>query len=172
MYVAAVNKGSGADDAGLKDGDIITKINGFAVSTTPELLEQVGRYSPGNKIDVTYTRAGKEITAKVELKNINGNTKIVKNEYATKLAASFRSLSKEESRKLGIQGGVLVTNVGSGELAQTQMKRNFIITAVNEENVNTVEQLNNEVNSSDGKVQFSGLYPGYQGVYYYEVDLK
>jgi Do/DeqQ family serine protease len=172
VYVAAVNKGSGADDAGLKDGDIITKINGFAVSTTPELLEQVGRYSPGNKIDVTYTRAGKEITAKVELKNINGNTKIVKNEYATKLAASFRSLSKEESRKLGIQGGVLVTNVGSGELAQTQMKRNFIITAVNEENVNTVEQLNNEVNSSDGKVQFSGLYPGYQGVYYYEVDLK
>ena len=117
-------------------------------------------------------RAGKEITAKVELKNINGNTKIVKNEYATKLAAIFRSLSKEESRKLGIQGGVLVTNVGSGELAQTQMKRNFIITAVNEENVNTVEQLNNEVNSSDGKVQFSGLYPGYQGVYYYEVDLK
>ena len=172
VYVAAVNKGSGADDAGLKDGDIITKINGFAVSTTPELLEQVGRYSPGNKIDVTYTRAGKEITAKVELKNINGNTKIVKNEYATKLAASFRSLSKEESRKLGIQGGVLVTNVGSGELAQTQMKRNFIITAVNDENVNTAEQLNNEVNSSDGKVQFSGLYPGYQGVYYYEVDLK
>ena len=74
--------------------------------------------------------------------------------------------------KLGIQGCVLVTNVVSGELAQTQMKRNFIITAVNEENVNTVEQLNNEVNSSDGKVQFSGLYPGYQGVYYYEVDLK
>jgi serine protease Do len=172
VYVAGVNKGSGADLAGLKDGDIITKINGATVSSTPELLEQVGRYSPGNKIDVSYLRGGKETTTKVELKNINGNTKIVKNEFASKLSASFRPLTKEESRKIGIQGGVLVTNVGNGALAQTQMKKNFIITAVNENNVNTVEQLNNAVNDSEGKVQFSGLYPGYQGVYYYEVDLK
>jgi S1-C subfamily serine protease len=170
--VAGINKGSGADDAGLKNGDIITKINGAVVNSTPELLEQVGRYSPGNKIDISYLRSGKETTTKVELKNINGNTKIVKNEFASKLSASFRPLTKEESRKIGIQGGVLVTNVGNGALAQTQMKKNFIVTAVNENNVNTVEQLNNAVNDSEGKVQFSGLYPGYQGVYYYEVDLK
>jgi serine protease Do len=172
VYVAGVNKGSGADDAGIKNGDIITKINGASVNTTPELLEQVGRFSPGNKIDISYVRAGKENIAKVELKNINGNTKIVKNEFASKLSASFRPLTKEESRKIGIQGGVLVTNVGQGELAQTRMKQNFIITAVNEENVNTVEQMNTIINGSDGKINFSGLYPGYQGVYYYEVDLK
>jgi serine protease Do len=172
VYVAGVNKGSGADDAGIKNGDIITKINGTMVNTTPELLEQVGRFSPGNKIDISYVRAGKESMAKVELKNINGNTKIVKNEFATKLSATFRPLTKDESRKIGIQGGVLVTNVGQGELAQTRMKQNFIITAVNEKNVNTVEQMNNVINESDGKINFSGIYPGYQGVYYYEVDLK
>jgi serine protease Do len=172
VYVAAVGKGSGADDAGLKAGDIITKINGALVNSRPELLEQVAKYSPGNKVDVTYNRGGKEATAKVELKNINGNTKLVKNEFASKLNGTFRVLTKQECASMRIQGGVLVTGIGNGPLLNSQMQKNFIITAVNEENISTIEQLTAAINSSNGKVQLSGLYPNYQGVYYYELELK
>jgi serine protease Do len=173
IYVAGVNKGGAADAAGIKEGDFITKINGVNINSSPELLEQVARYRPGNEITISYLRAGKEVTTKATLKNINGNTSIVKNEFASRISAQYRALTKDESRKLGIKGGLLVTNLGKdGKLANTGMKTNFIITAVDEESVTTVEELNAAINETKGSFQLAGVYPGYQGVYYYEVDLK
>ncbi len=49
--------------AGIKKGDIVTKINDVKVTTGPEMVEQVTRYKPGDKITVTYLRDGKENTA-------------------------------------------------------------------------------------------------------------
>src|SRR5690606_14593896 len=53
-YISDVQKGSGADEAGLKGGDIITKINGKVIKTSPELQEIVARYRPGDKIEVEF----------------------------------------------------------------------------------------------------------------------
>ena len=53
VYVNGINKGSAAEEAGLKNKDVITKINGYPVNSSPELQEQVAQYmgSPGTELE-------------------------------------------------------------------------------------------------------------------------
>lgn len=64
---AAVVAGGPADKAGLQDKDIITKINGEAVGAAGGVSSIVGEYAPGDTVEVTYLRDGKERTTKVTL---------------------------------------------------------------------------------------------------------
>jgi serine protease Do len=173
VYVNGVSKNGGAESAGIKEGDVITKINNIAVSTSPQLLELIARQRPGDKVTVSYIREAKEKVATVELRNINGTTGIVKNEFASKLGASFKPISKADAQKLGIKGGVMIAQIGNGKIAQqTRIKPGFIITEIDEEPISSTEEMNAKINkSSDGKVQLSGVYPNYQGLYYYSLDL-
>jgi len=62
---SAVASGSPAADAGLKDGDIITKINDDAIGTQNGLSSVIGQYRPSDKVTVTYIRDGKTLTTSV-----------------------------------------------------------------------------------------------------------
>lgn len=66
--------------AGLKEGDIIKAINGVAIKSYSEMMEEVGRFSPGDKVAVTYERDGKTFTADVVLLNSKGTTEILTRE--------------------------------------------------------------------------------------------
>ncbi len=59
-YISRVYPSSSAESAGLLFGDVITTINDVAVSSMPELQEQVGRYRPGDIISLEYYRSGKK----------------------------------------------------------------------------------------------------------------
>lgn len=59
-YISRVYPSSTAESAGLLYGDVITTINDIAVSSMPELQEQVGRYRPGDIISLEYYRSGKK----------------------------------------------------------------------------------------------------------------
>lgn len=67
-----VQSGSPADKAGIKEGDIITKINNETVGTNGSLSSILGEYRPGDKITITYLRDGKENTTTVTLGTYNG----------------------------------------------------------------------------------------------------
>lgn len=62
-----VVSGGPADKAGLKDGDIITKINSETLGTNGGLSSILGQYRPGDKVTMTILRDGKEQTISVEL---------------------------------------------------------------------------------------------------------
>jgi S1-C subfamily serine protease len=107
--------GGAAYAAGIKKGDIVTKINNVKVTTGPEMVEQVTRYKPGDKITVTYLRNGKENTANLTLKNRAGNTDVVKNtSIVEKLGGQLETLDKKSAAALDIPGGVVVKKIGSG----------------------------------------------------------
>ena len=57
-----------AKAAGMKKGDIITKLNGVTIKSSPELQEQIARYKPSDKISVQIKRDGKEMTFNATLK--------------------------------------------------------------------------------------------------------
>jgi serine protease Do len=71
VYVAGISQGGSAELAGLKEGDIITKINGKNVTTVPELREFIGRSKVGETLSVVVNRSGREreFPVKLILKN-------------------------------------------------------------------------------------------------------
>src|ERR1700744_4389591 len=78
VYVLDVTVDGAAEHAGIKKGDVITKLNGVSVVTGAEMVGQIATYSPGDKITVTYKREGKETTVPIVLRNNSGTTTIVK----------------------------------------------------------------------------------------------
>ena len=63
----AVVNGSPADKAGLKEGDIIFKVNGEEVTIEKPLASVLSKYNVGDEIELTYNRDGKEQTAKATI---------------------------------------------------------------------------------------------------------
>ena len=67
VVIISVVDGSGIDKAGLKKGDVITKIDNEEIGSQAYLKYVLYKYSVGDKIKVTYSRDGKTKTANVTL---------------------------------------------------------------------------------------------------------
>jgi serine protease Do len=171
VYVETVSKGSAADEAGLKPGDVIKEINGTIVNSAPKLQETIAQYRPGNKLVVKYTRDGKLLSTNITLKNKNQNTELITKETLSAvdvLGAEFAELTDKEKKDLGIKHGIKVAKIGEGKLsAQTNMREGFIITGVDKTPVYKTEDLLTVLKNKKGGVMIEGLYPNYPGMYYY-----
>ncbi|MEU1673936.1 trypsin-like peptidase domain-containing protein [Streptomyces roseifaciens] len=69
----AVTPGGPADKAGLKPGDVITKLDDTAIDSGPTLISEIWTHKPGDKVKVTYTRDGKQSTAEITLGERKGD---------------------------------------------------------------------------------------------------
>ena len=67
VAVIEVVTSSPAAKAGIKKGDILTKINDEEITSVAKLRYELYKYAPGEKIDITYNRDGKEYTTQVTL---------------------------------------------------------------------------------------------------------
>jgi serine protease Do len=71
--ITAVTDGSAAEKAGLKEGDIITKINDKKVEGPGSIAEVIGSFKPKDEVTVYYKRDGKEKSAKAVLGETKSN---------------------------------------------------------------------------------------------------
>lgn len=71
LYVTDVTEGSGAEKAGIKPGDIVTKVNGIEVTKTDEVLAIKDEFAVGDMLPITIWRDGKIIEVEVELMDTN-----------------------------------------------------------------------------------------------------
>src|SRR5205809_1647370 len=173
VFVSDVVADGAAKAAGLKKGDFVTKLNDVEVNSGPELQEQVARYKPGDKINVTYVRDGKEYNTALTLKNKSGNYDVVKTETSfDNIGGELVTIDKETARKNDITGGVQVKKIGYGLLKNTRIQEGFIITSVDGQDVNSLDDLKNILNNADGTVRLEGVYPGYDGTYGYPLTLN
>lgn len=166
VYVAGTSDGGAAEDAGIREGDIITKIGTAEVNSSPELQEQVSRYRPGDKINVTVIRDGEVKAMAVTLKNKDGNTGVVKNDMVSLLGAEFSPIDKEEIRKLGIEGGVKISKLNSGKLRSAGIREGFIIERVDKRKVMTTDDVVSALSNKKGGVLIEGVYPNGTRAYY------
>jgi Do/DeqQ family serine protease len=171
VWIADVDPKGAAAEAGLKKGDAITKINDVAVGTGSQLAEQIARHKPGDKLTVTYLRGTSENTVDVVLKNNLGTFVSQKTAAIESLGAEFSTVSAEDAAKLGIDGGVQVTNIQDGILSnQTRMRPGFVITKIGDQNIKSMEDLKDALSKQPANFQIEGIYPGTKEVYYYGIN--
>src|SRR5690606_16774987 len=119
LYINSVLPNSGGAAAGLKKGDIITKIDGNIIQSSPDLQERVARLRPGDKVKLTYKRDGKEREATVTLKGEEFNQSTTEKsgnnrstaELYNKLGAGFIPANAQLKKKFNINSGVVVSAV-------------------------------------------------------------
>jgi S1-C subfamily serine protease len=166
VYVMTVREGGAALAAGIKKGDVITKVNGTPIMNGADLIGQIATYRPGDKVTLTYQRDGKEYTSTITLKNKTGSTDVVKTSVLDKLGADLDNIGKDDAKELNIKGGVVVKSIGSrGLLSKVRIQEGYVIIKANNKDVNNVEDLRKILETSTGSVKLEGIYPGYEGVY-------
>ena len=174
-FVDSITAKSAAGQAGIQVGDVVTKVDGTPILKSADLLEQIARHSPGDKVNVTVNRSGKELSYEITLANQKGVKKLIasnQQDILDVLGASFENLSKDKAEQLGLDGGVVVKELHSGVLKnQTGIKEGFIITGVNNEKVTSVSELEKALKHQTGGVMLEGIYENYPGVLFYAFGL-
>ena len=163
IYVAKVVEDGAAEVAGLKEGDVITSIDGKKVTTFGELQGVLAKKRPGDKVNITYLREKKNRTATLTLKNEQGNTKVVKNADTDVLGADFRPITDAQKKQLEINYGLEVIKVNGGKMKEAGVPKGFIIQRVNDEPMHSFDDLQNAVkeanNSKDQMLVIRGIFP-------------
>lgn len=170
IYVAKVTEESAAEEAGMKEGDVITAIDGKPVNKMAELQEMLAKKRPGDKVTVTYLRDKKKATKTVTLKNEKGNTQVVKKADLDVLGGNFRAITNAQKEQLNIGYGLEVLKVNSGRLKTAGITKGFIIQRVNDNAVKTIDDLQNAVKeastSKDPVLYIQGVYPTGKKAYF------
>lgn len=167
VYVAKTTEQGAARQAGIKEGDVITVVNGNQVNTISQLQEQIGKYRPGDKVVITVKRNGDLKQFTVLLRNTKGDTSIVKESFSV-LGAEFAPITEKDKERLKIEEGIQVVNLTNGKLKEAGVKIGFIITDLNKTAVSSVEDIKRVLSQSNNKkpILVEGVYPGGEWTYY------
>lgn len=155
VYILKVIEDGSADNAGLKDGDIILKIGIKEVNSSSELQEEIGKRMPGDKVQLTIRRDDSELIKELILRNINGETGITSKAEVNKnaaLGATFIELTSQEKIALKITYGVKIKSITTGKLKSIGLTVGTIITKVNNEPIDNVEEIISKLNISSSGV--------------------
>ncbi len=168
FYVAKVEPQSGAGAAGVKEGDVITEIDGQKPATMGQFLETIGKRRPNDKVTLTVKRGGQVKQIEVTLRNKAGNTDVVKKDDTAAydaLGGRFGEINDKAKKELKVDGGVQVLAITSsdGILAKARVRTGYIITHVNDRPVRSVSDLNR---ISTPIESIDGVYPDGRAVSY------
>ena len=148
-----------SDKAGVKNGDLIIKIQGKEVSSKSIYDEQLAFYRPGDKITVVVLRNNKEMEKILTLIDQEGNTKITKKNSISSpsLGADFQKVSDYEKKKLGITNGVKISSVKNGLIRRLNLTDGFVVTSFNDVDVNEPDELIELLENANGKYKIEGV---------------
>ena len=170
IYVAKVIEESAAEEAGLKEGDVITAIDGKEVNKMADLQECLAKKRPGDKVSISYLRDKKKATKTVTLKNEQGNTQVVKKADLDVLGGNFRTITDAQKQQFNIGYGLEVLKVNAGKLKNAGITKGFIIQRVNDSAIKTIDDLQNVVKeastSKDPVLYIQGVYPTGKKAYF------
>lgn len=173
-HIGAVPKDGAAATIGLKRGDIITGINDVPVSSWTELQGTIASYNAGDKVKITYKRDGKINSATVTLSSKVGtyDETASASSIGESLGAELETLDKKKAEQYEVSGGVVVKKIKEdGPMSRTRIQEGFIILSINGQDINSVQALGRLLGTQGGTVQVEGIYPGYDGIYRYPLNL-
>ncbi|MBC3759741.1 trypsin-like peptidase domain-containing protein [Hyunsoonleella sp. SJ7] len=138
FYIAGIVEDSGAEEAGLKEGDIIKSIDNVKISRFSDLKGHLNTKRPDDIVNVTFSRDGEVKTIPVRL---------VKNEtYNMPLVGQIKNAKPADLKKLKAKNGVKIVEL-NGQYAEYWQKNGVgqgsIITAINDVEINNVDDVQN-----------------------------
>lgn len=175
VLVDSLTDNGAAREAGIEVGDVILAVDGREIKSSSELQAVIGTKRPGDEVAITVLRDGNERSIDVTLRNSMGRTEVVKKEELgtlAKIGLSLEDLDRSALRSLNVDGGVRVADIGAGVVRdQTRMRPGFIITHIDDEPVDSVEELTDILANKKGGVMLEGVYEDQPGRYYYAFGL-
>jgi len=141
--VASVGKGSAAEAAGLKPGDVIVEVNGQAVERSGSLSSLIGLATPGERVRLKVWRdkAARDLDARlgsVEVEKVAAGP----SEAApgAQLGLALRPLTRDERRAARVDQGLVIEDVG-GAAERAGIEAGDVLLAVNGRPVQSIEQV-------------------------------
>ena len=141
--VTRVFADSPAEEAGIREGDIITEFGGRAIDLSSDLPHVVGRFKAGTDTEVKVVRTGESLTLPVKVGELEADrvaaaSAVEMQPKGNQLGIIVRDLSDSERQSLEAPRGVLVTSVSEGPGKTANLAPGDVITTVNSQWVDTV----------------------------------
>lgn len=166
VLVQNIVENGAAKDAGIKEGDIILKIDGREVNQANELQSYIASKTAGTKVNLTLWRDGETFDKSVTLKaNEQDNAQPVKELRSNKsgkgkgnsltydgIGFTVRDMSSEEKESYKVNDGVFITEVKSLSEAYDQgLFQGLVITQADRKNVRSVDDFDEIIKNNKGK---------------------
>lgn len=133
VLIKEISEESNAKKSGLKEGDIIVKINDVKISKYSELTGQLTAKRPGESVNITVDRKGSLLTKKVRL--IEKVERFISNAFQIEL----KDLTKKELKQFDISGGAkIIREASRGEDGAGLV--GYIITKINDKRIKTASE--------------------------------
>jgi serine protease Do len=165
VLIQDVVEGGPAEDAGLKAGDVILKVDDKEVNQANELQMEIARRQPESQIKITVFRDGRELSLNVTLKTLGDDTAPIAEAQPTRdvpdrarpdpetvtmenLGLTLRQLDSEIKNQREVEGGVLIQNIASLSPAQQRgLVRGDIIVEADRKKVNNLTDFRTVIDS-------------------------
>ncbi len=133
VKIGSVDENSDALKAGLKKGDIITKVNNVKISKFSDLKGQLTAKRPGEVVDVTVNRNGSELTRTVKLSKRDS---FISQNFGVEL----KDLTEEEKSERDISHGAKIIKNANPALKQFKVGKGYVITKINNKEIHTASE--------------------------------
>ena len=148
--VTETSKGTPADRAGLKAGDIILKYNNQNITRTTDLINLINRTPVGQTVELSVLRDGRTVNVRPTLMSAPDDTPAADSaseQMTPKLGLQLRDLADSEKSQLKLSQGVLVTQIQrDSNAARAGLLPRDVITHVDNKAVKNAEDFANAIN--------------------------
>lgn len=167
---------SAAKAAGIKEGDVVVKLDDTNIKSSSALIEYVGRKRPGDKISVTVNREGKTVVIPVTLKSREGKTAISREEKAeaASLGWELEEVDTKVLKRMDLSGGVKVSSITNGKIKRyTDIREGFIITHIDDVAVKSAKDVNEilKKKKAGDLITIAGVYEDYPREYIFALRM-
>ncbi|MDP5030641.1 MAG: DegQ family serine endoprotease [Paraglaciecola sp.] len=150
-FVSEVSPDSPAEKGGIQAGDIITDLNGIAVTSFQELRAKVGSKGAGSKIRLGLLRKGKKVNVDVVLGDAT-QTVVAAKEIHPALEGATLTNGKT---KQGDEGVIISEVVARSPAAMIGLQDDDVIIGVNRQKIDNVVALRGALDSAKGVIALS-----------------
>ena len=162
----------------MEAGDVVTRIDGQKIVTSPDFIGKLGQHRPGDVLRFEIVRDGKKKETTVKLSDSRTGTlgaissAKAPDDMLLDLGMAIRDLNPVEESRLP-KDGVIVSAIQRGsQIAGANMEEKFIITRINGIPVSNVDEFKKQLKQSGSALYLQGYYEEYPGDFAYSLALK